>query len=239
MTQDEVDLIYNYLHENYKYEDGNLIHLKSISNKKAGDTYGSYQFIGKGLPKMKAPITINGKSKSYGLANIIYLFIYKEYYKYIKHIDKNPMNNSIENLKPYSLNEIKIDNSENSKGYKKVFESKSIKFRARVFSNGKYINIGAYEKEEDARNAYLFAKKIIVEDESINLKLLREKIKKKFPNSTLRVKNKWPKGVKERGEKFESYIYEKKDKKFNQKTIGYFDTPELAHQAYLMAIKNK
>lgn len=45
MTEEEVSLIYDYLHENYRYEDGQLIRLYDARLVKAGHSLGSKENI--------------------------------------------------------------------------------------------------------------------------------------------------------------------------------------------------
>ena len=42
MTQDEIDLIYEYLHTNYRYDDGELIRIKASKGKKIGEKFGYF-----------------------------------------------------------------------------------------------------------------------------------------------------------------------------------------------------
>lgn len=238
MTQEEVDLIYQYLHEYHEYKDGELIYIKSRSNRKIGDSCGSFMYSGKGLPKIKSSITLNGKYKTFGLAQLIYIYHYKKYFKYLKHIDNNPMNNSITNLLPSTLNEIKLSNSKFSKGYKKIKSNTEYIYKARVFYNKKYINIGSYKNTESANSAYKFAKKLIIDHPELSIEIIQNKIKEKFPDSNLKIKNKYPKGVQKSGNKYCAYFYINKNGKFIQNRIGYYYSPEEAHQAYLKAKKD-
>jgi len=74
----------------------------------------------------------------------------------IDHEDHDKHNNHISNLRvgDASLNQ---QNQQNVKGYSWYKISK--KYRAQIRINGKQIHLGLYEKEEDARNAYLEGKK--------------------------------------------------------------------------------
>ena len=74
----------------------------------------------------------------------------------IDHIDRNPLNNNIENLRV-------VTNQENgwnqyAKGYS--FNKENGKYRAQIRVNGKNIYLGYFENEDDARTAYLNAKAI-------------------------------------------------------------------------------
>jgi hypothetical protein len=74
----------------------------------------------------------------------------------IDHIDRNPSNNKIENLRIVSYTQNQWNKG--AKGY--GFRKDRNKWRAKIKSDGKHIFLGYYETEEEARNAYLDAKKI-------------------------------------------------------------------------------
>jgi hypothetical protein len=74
----------------------------------------------------------------------------------IDHIDRNPLNNNIDNLRI-------VSNQQNSfnrvfKGYS--FDKVAQKYRVRIMIDGKNKNLGYFTNEEDAHQAYLDAKKI-------------------------------------------------------------------------------
>ena len=74
----------------------------------------------------------------------------------IDHIDRNPLNNSIENLRvvTHPQNMWNTD----CKGYS--FNKARGKYVARIKVDGKHKNLGYFVNEDDARNAYLNAKAI-------------------------------------------------------------------------------
>ena len=74
----------------------------------------------------------------------------------IDHIDRNPSNNKIENLRivSYSQNQWNVG----AKGYD--FRKDKNKWRARIKKDEKEIHLGHFDTEEEARQAYLDAKKI-------------------------------------------------------------------------------
>ena len=74
---------------------------------------------------------------------------------YIDHIDHNRQNNNWLNLRIVTPQQNNF-NFSNVKGY----SLENNKYRANIKVNGKTIHLGTFEKEEDARNAYLEAKKI-------------------------------------------------------------------------------
>ena len=79
MTQDEVDLIYDYLHENYEYRDGELIRIKVCKNRKIGESLGSVNLSRRhGRLKIQCNISVNKKTYSMQLGHLIYLYHFKK-----------------------------------------------------------------------------------------------------------------------------------------------------------------
>jgi G3E family GTPase len=74
----------------------------------------------------------------------------------IDHIDRNPLNNNIENLRVVTNQENHF-NQTRTKGY--YWFKRDKKWRAQIQLNGKKKHLGIFDKEIDARNAYLEAKK--------------------------------------------------------------------------------
>ena len=73
----------------------------------------------------------------------------------IDHIDRNKSNNSISNLRPLSTSE----NCKNRLGRGYYYIKSRNKFRVTIRVNYKSIQIGYFDTEEEARDAYLEAKK--------------------------------------------------------------------------------
>jgi hypothetical protein len=73
----------------------------------------------------------------------------------IDHIDGNPLNNKIENLRCVTNQENQF-NRQKAKGY--YLNKSKKKWRSQIRINDKRIHLGYFDKEEDARNAYLVAK---------------------------------------------------------------------------------
>jgi len=73
----------------------------------------------------------------------------------IDHIDGNPSNNHIDNLRVVTNQENNFNRTK-AKGY--YFNKASGKWKAQIKLNGKIKHIGYFENEEDARQAYVEAK---------------------------------------------------------------------------------
>lgn len=75
----------------------------------------------------------------------------------IDHIDGDIQNNKLENLRIVNTQQNAF-NRIKAKGY--CFDKKYNKFKSNIKINGKTIHIGHFDTEEEARQAYLDAKKI-------------------------------------------------------------------------------
>jgi HNH endonuclease/AP2 domain len=142
------------LHEYFEYRDGELYWKISPTNsvkfgQKAGclDTNGYYK------------TSINGKD--YGNHRIIFAMHYGFFPKMIDHIDRNPSNNKIENLRAANDKQNQWNtekNSRNTSGYKNVlFRKERNKWTCRFKVNGKHIMRGSFDTPEEAN---LYAEKL-------------------------------------------------------------------------------
>jgi hypothetical protein len=116
------------------------------------DNNGGYNIIG-----IDNKIILRHRLIAYcflGLQNIVGL---KQHDDDIDHIDGNPLNNSVDNLRIVSHQENHL-NRTTAKGY--CFHKSHNKFQAQIRLNGKQIYLGRFDKEEDARQSYLNAKLI-------------------------------------------------------------------------------
>ena len=114
------------------------------SGQKAGSTYSGY-----------CCIKFNGKL--YKAHRLIYLMQHGELPQFIDHIDGNPLNNSIANLRPATKREngynrkLNLNNSTEVKGV--TYDAATQKFRARVWANKKVHSLGLHETIENAKKA--------------------------------------------------------------------------------------
>jgi hypothetical protein len=114
---------------------------------------------GKKLSKDKRHYVITFK-KSHLFIHRLFFYLHHGYLpKLVDHKDTNPQNNKIDNLR-------ELDNSGNSRNSHKMKKNTSSKYkgvcwyesnkkwRAYLYLNGKFINIGLYINEDDAGQAY-------------------------------------------------------------------------------------
>ncbi len=226
MKKDEVDLIYNYLHDHFEYVDGELIRKKEIHGSKSGRRLGGIKIHPEGHAYLVGAFNINGKSYNKRISHLVYLYHHKEFPKYIKYLDGNKTNTCIENLRKTRLRQYKYTPRVSMQG-------NTIKYRVDVEISGKSIFLGSYFSEKAAMNAYeIFV--TYYDDFSITpeeaIKKSREElglITKEKPTRTL------PVGVDIERDKYRARM------RLNGKRIhlGYYPTPEEAHKVYLKAKK--
>lgn len=109
-------------------------------------------------------IKIGLDSKSYNAHRLAWLYVYGELPKYIDHINGNPADNRICNLRAATANE----NSKNSKkpssntsGIKGVnFDKHHNQWRAELYSSGKRVFLKYFKALDDAAEAIKEARKI-------------------------------------------------------------------------------
>ena len=125
----------------FNYSNGNLIWKIDKGRSKKGTIAGSRDT--KGYMQLKL------NQKVYRLHRLIWLWHGKELPEQIDHIDRNPLNNKIENLRAVtqSENQWNTDRACNSVSFHKA----SKKWRARIKINNKEIYLGVFSDIEQAR----------------------------------------------------------------------------------------
>tara|TARA_R110000803_G_scaffold107255_1_gene175425 strand:+ start:53 stop:520 length:468 start_codon:yes stop_codon:yes gene_type:complete len=138
-----------------KYEDGEFYWLK-----------GNKWFVKKkceppdGTKYQRLRFSRNKKNISYSVHRVVYWLFNQDWdihdkTMYVDHIDRNTRNNDISNLRLLNPQESKFNT--NSKGYS--YRERDKNWVSRLMVDGKHIYLGSFDNEDDARNAYLEAKK--------------------------------------------------------------------------------
>ena len=133
-----------------------------FANKTAGNKNTD---VRDGYQCWRIGITYNNKTIRLKSSRVI-LLLHKGYLtkgKIVDHIDANPLNNKIENLREGTT----VQNSHNTKlkknntsGYKGVsYNKKNNTWRARIAINLKQLSFGSYKNKEDAIKAVIKARK--------------------------------------------------------------------------------
>lgn len=103
-----------------------------------------------------------------GIAFMVHRIIYEMHYGNIEkgmlidHIDRNPLNNKIENLRKCNPANSKINtglSSNNTSGYKNVLKTPNGKFQARLGYKGKKLYLGLFNTAEEANECVLLTTK--------------------------------------------------------------------------------
>ncbi len=228
MTQDEVDLIYAYLHENYTYNDGELITKKQRGPKQKESIVGSFSHHNNGYMYNKLHMSINTKEFDINIKKLIYLYHHKEFPKYVINIDGNITNNKIENLQPSKRDSFaynKTPKTTNKLGLKGVIEVHG-KYVVHIHFQKSHLTLGRYSTKEEASDKYMLATNL-----ANNWSGDLESFKTALKEAGFGFRGQFPAGVEKYKDKFRSRIRINK----TYKNVGYFNTPEEAHAAYLKA----
>lgn len=130
-----------YLKEIFDYQDGNLIWRINKGRSKIGTKAGSDN--GKGYFQIKID------QKMYLLHRMIWLWHGKELPEQLDHIDRNPRNNKIENLRAVTASQNQWNTKKSDGGVS--FHKASNKWRARIKIHKKEIYLGVFEDFEQAQ----------------------------------------------------------------------------------------
>ena len=125
----------------FDYSNGNLIWKVDKGRSKKGTIAGSRDT--KGYMQLKL------NQKVYRLHRLIWLWHGKELPEQIDHIDRNPLNNKIENLRAATQSENQWNTERACNGVS--FHKASNKWRARIKINNKEIYLGVFSDIEQAR----------------------------------------------------------------------------------------
>ena len=228
MDSEEVQLIYDYLHENYEYRDGELIAIKNTYGQRKGRSFGCVK-LNPGNAYITAVLVINKNKYSFALSWFIYIFFNKKLPRYISHIDGNRFNNKMENLRECHKREINHKNGEENKG----FYERNGRYLAYVNYKGNMLSLGSYASSEEARSMYASITSLII-NKSPSRKEIKEFANSINPNVIISTKTGVP-GV---------YLYKDKFKAAITVNgifilLGYFDSISEAEEIYLKTKSNK
>jgi len=136
------------LHNLFEYSDGKLFWKINTGKALIGDIAGTK------AKNNRIYVSVNGKKL---LAHrIIWFFHNGECPQFLDHIDGNPLNNCIENLRPATKSQNAMNRkvrSDNLTGVKGIMK-KGKKFGASIYLNDKPVYLGTFETAELAKAAY-------------------------------------------------------------------------------------
>ena len=225
MTQDEVDLIYDYLHENYRYEDGELIRTTTKQGANIGDRYGTVTIEREKRIVINCSINIKKKKKIVNLAHMIYIFFHKKKPDFIAYIDGNYANTKIENLLEMSRTEQLLTLLDGRGFYPIKGKNGKIRYHCQFNVEKETISLGVFNNPTDAHNLYLKAKELFLKGTPVT------QIKEKLQSGKNDNNKTGLKGVRLIKNKYYGIA------QVNKKRIytSAFNTAQEAHEAYLRA----
>ena len=136
----------------FTYRDGNLYWKVSLNRRiQLNDKAGT-------LNKISGRYQIRISNKSYKAHRLIFLYHNGYLPEFVDHIDRNPLNNNIENLREVTRSQNNMNRKENkdsSSKYKGItYQKNSNKWITRIRFNNKQIYLGLFINEIDAALAY-------------------------------------------------------------------------------------
>jgi len=143
-----------------KLENGKIYNYRKINHTSKKMDWCKVSFrVNSGY--LKCDLTNNKKKKNVFFHRLIYLFYNPDFdilnpKIILDHIDRDKLNNSIDNLRIAT----KQENSFNTDAKGCCFDKSKNKWKCRIMVSGKVIYLGYYLTEEEAHEAYLKAKKI-------------------------------------------------------------------------------
>ena len=157
------------LKELFNYQDGQLIRKTNRASNGDGKRWKVGTALGWNTPYGYIEASVD--YKRYKLHRLIWLWHKGELPKLdIDHIDGNPSNNRIENLREatpsQNMQNQRKPRKTNKLGYQGVYQVKN-RFRTSLTINGKVKNIGYFDTPEEAHQAYLLEKRKLHEFSTI------------------------------------------------------------------------
>lgn len=148
----------DFLLEHFKYENGELYW-------RLYDGFGSVYYLKAGHLRKNKYTTISINKKKYALHRLIFMMHHGYLPEKVDHIDCNPLNNKIENLRAATSSENQYNrrlNKNNTSGYKSVYwHKRESKWRVQMKINNKLKYFGSYKDldlailvAQEARNKY-------------------------------------------------------------------------------------
>lgn len=140
-------------------------HAMDVSNtKNSNRIVESIHRNGKGNSYFKFSINYLGKKRPYLAHRAIWLMNYGEWPKFVDHINGDGLDNRLSNLRNVSLAENNRNMrmmKTNTSGACGVYELKSGRFCAMIWSNNKQVNLGQFDTFNEALAARKGAEKIL------------------------------------------------------------------------------
>jgi hypothetical protein len=140
------------LRDLFEYANGKLFWRVNRGRVHAGDEAGTIGQIGK--------MYVQVDKKKYLVHRVIWMLHNDDCPEFIDHIDGNPLNNRIDNLRPATKSQNAMNRKmhrNNASGFKGVYQIPSKKFAASICISGKNKYLGVFETPELAQNAYALA----------------------------------------------------------------------------------
>jgi hypothetical protein len=131
----------------FTYRDGNLYWNVNRSRMKVGDLAGAID--------NKGYRVVSWNSKSYKVHRLIFMMFYGYVPKFIDHIDADPSNNRIENLRPTTTSQnlcntrIRVNNTSGVKGVS--WHKPTSKWQVKISIDGKDTHLGLYDSIDQAK----------------------------------------------------------------------------------------
>lgn len=135
--------------------------IKDLFYEKDGVLYNK---ISRGRARQDAPsgsvdkqgyICVRVQGKAYKAHRLVWVLYNNDWpTKDLDHLDGNPANNSISNLREVTNRQNALNRKIKAKGYTKI----GSKYKAQIKVSGKLIYLGVFNTEEEASNAYIEAR---------------------------------------------------------------------------------